>query len=107
MELRCEISARGYRFEGKATNISMTGVYVEKHRTDPVEFDLGDRAQVSLTCDVDSISLNAQVRRLGQSGYGLFFPATLKGTVIDPPQELRRIVMELQRRWMAFRSDVV
>ncbi|MEM0926998.1 MAG: PilZ domain-containing protein [Planctomycetota bacterium] len=107
MELRCEVSTRGYRFEGKATNISMTGVYVEKQRTDPVELQLGDRAQVRLSCDGDTISLQAQVRRLGHSGYGLFFPITLKGSVIDPPPELRRIVMELQRRWMAFRSDVV
>ncbi|MEM6469001.1 MAG: PilZ domain-containing protein [Planctomycetota bacterium] len=105
MELECELLVKGKRFEGKATNISMTGVYVEKQLSDPMELHIGDPAQVRLSCAGDTISLQAQVRRLGQNGYGLFFPVTMKGPVIDPPQELRRIVMELQRRWMAFRSD--
>ncbi|MEO1617332.1 MAG: PilZ domain-containing protein [Planctomycetota bacterium] len=105
MELRCEVWARNYTFEADVSNISMTGVYVEQRRSDPVQFHLGDTAKVRLTCGEDTITLQAIVRRIGHNGYGFFFPITVKGSVIAPPQELRRIVMELQRRWMSFRSE--
>jgi hypothetical protein len=105
-DLTCCVTAGDVRFEGRPANISMTGMYVRKRASDPIDLQIGDEVEVALRSGGEFTQLAAVVRRLGRDGYGLFFPCSIKNRVIDPPPEIRRIVMELQRRWMAHRSDL-
>jgi hypothetical protein len=105
-DLRCLLTVAEKTFEAAAVNVSMTGVYLERRPRDPVELKIGDEVHVQLLSDDQFIELDAVVRRMGDDGYGLFFPCTLRGNTVAPPPEFRRLVMELQRRWMASRSDL-
>ena len=90
-------------FEAIPTSISLSGVFVEL--PEPLEFELSVGAQVDVTLDLDTDreTLEAIVRRRRGSGCGLFFPASMKDEELDPPATLARIVMNLQRRWLARR----
>ncbi len=104
-DLQCVLTFDGITFEAVAMNISMTGVYLKRRNRDPVALKIGDEVHVQLVSHDQFIELDAVDRRMGDNGYGLFFPCTLRGNTIAPPPEFRRLVMELQRRWMATRSD--
>jgi len=105
-DLRCRLTVRGHTYQGQPSNISMTGVYIQRRLSDPIELRIGDEIDLQMTSRDQQIDMDAIVRRLGINGYGLFFPRTMKGDTIAPPSEFRRMVMELQRRWMATRSDL-
>ncbi|MCC9601175.1 PilZ domain-containing protein [Stieleria sp. JC731] len=104
-DLHVEINFRGMDFEARPDNISMTGLFIRSHDRDPVKFQIGDEATLTLTCNGESTELEGIVRRMGRNGYGFFFPACVRFEQVDPPPEVRRIVMELQRRWMMYRTD--
>lgn len=104
-DLKCVLTLHGETFETHPSNISMTGVYIKRRASDPFELTIGDELHLRLITPEQQIKLDAVVRRLGYHGYGLFFPCTVRNDVIDPPPEIRRMVMDLQRRWMATRSD--
>lgn len=109
--LRCVITRHGECIEAKATNISMTGVFVElpelielpERGSDRIMID--DKMDVSITLDKWNVVLASVVRRQEDHGFGLFFPATIRGHNVEPPPMLRRIVMDLQRRWMQHLRD--
>lgn len=94
------------RFQTKANNISMTGVFVEMPTGQSLDLKIDDQVRARLSMDDMNVTVDAVVRRSVESGYGLFFPESMKGEHVTPPPEIRRIVMELQRRWMTLRSDV-
>ena len=85
------------------TSVSLSGVFVEL--PDPLETELyvGREVEVTLDLDTENETLEAIVRRRRGSGCGLFFPASMKHEELDPPAGLARIVMSLQRRWLARR----
>jgi hypothetical protein len=64
---------------------------------------VSSRVEVTLDFETDHETLEAIVRRRRGSGCGLFFPASMKDEELDPPATLTRIVMNLQRRWLARR----
>ncbi|WP_149498424.1 PilZ domain-containing protein [Roseiconus lacunae] len=104
-DLQVLIHFRGMEFEGRPENVSMTGVFIKASDRDPVQFQIGDEARLVLTCNDESIEMKGVVRRIARNGYGFFFPACLRFHQVDPPPEVRRLVMELQRRWMMYRTD--
>lgn len=85
-------------------NLSVTGIFVELTRDDWIDFSQDDELEVILDFEGESQSHNGVVRRCADNGYGLFFPKSMKGKELAPPAELTRVVMELQRRWMARRA---
>lgn len=89
--------------EAIPTSISLSGVFVDL--PEPLEFELsvGTQVEVTLDLDTDHETLEAIVRRRRGSGCGLFFPASMSDEELDPPATFARIVMNLQRRWLARR----
>ena len=83
------------------TNVSLTGIFVQPRGDDWLDLELGDNVEVNLDFEGQALSYLGVVRRCENNGFGLFFPVTMNAEEIDPPPELTRIVMELQRRWMA------
>ena len=88
----------------KPTNISLTGIFVEVHPDDWLDLQQDADVEVTLEFEGETQTHHAIVRRREGNGYGLFFPESMKGEEIDPPPGITRIVMELQRRWMARRA---
>ncbi|OYP39112.1 PilZ domain-containing protein [Rhodopirellula sp. MGV] len=104
-DLRVWIQFNNLEFEARPDNISMTGVFVKASDRDPVKFQIGDEARLTLACNDETIEMEGIVRRMGRNGYGFFFPACVRFEQVSPPPEVRRMVMELQRRWMMYRTD--
>ena len=86
------------------TNISITGIFIELPRDDWIDFEQDDQMSVILEFEGEKQDHRGVVRRCADNGYGLFFPKSMKGNELDPPAELSRVVMELQRRWMTRRA---
>ena len=103
--LEVSVTANGEQTNAEPTNISMTGVFVELAEGSRIQPNIGDELHVQLATDELSIGLDAVVRRKEKDGFGLFFPASIKGEHVNPPPVLRLIVMDLQRRWMMHRKD--
>lgn len=89
------------------TNISLTGIFVELRSDDWLELALDDELEVILDFEGERQSCRGVVRRCADNGYGLFFPESMRGMILDPPPKITQIVMELQRRWIARRSERV
>lgn len=104
--LRVTLISGKERCESKPTNISMTGVFVEVPKDRTIPLDINDELRARLSMNKTEIELEAIVRRIEPNGFGLFFPEAFKGEHVDPPPTVRRIVMDLQRRWMMHRKDL-
>ena len=97
---RFHILQNGRQFLVKATNISMTGIFIAVPDDSPLKIRIDDELETEMALEKWKIALSAVVRRQEDTGFGLFFPATIRGEHVEPPPVLRRIVMDLQRRWM-------
>ena len=102
--MKSMIITKGKQLKVRPTNISMTGVFIEVPKETADEFQVDDQVEVAMALEKWQVTLDAIVRRKQDHGYGLFFPATIKEEHVEPPPILRRIVMDLQRRWMLHRN---
>jgi hypothetical protein len=90
-----------------AKNISVGGVFVELRPDAWIDLAQEDELEVLLEFEGITQSYRGVVKRRADNGYGLLFPDSMKGNEVDPPEELRQMVMELQRRWIARRAKPV
>ena len=84
--------------------ISVTGIFVAPPPGRSLDLSEGDAVDITLGFEGQSQKLDALVRRCQPGGFGLFFKDSMTGEQIDPPPQLSRIVMELQRRIMNRRA---
>ena len=89
------------------TNISLTGIFVELRPDDWLDLAQDDDLEVILEFEGEAQSHHGVVRRCEDNGYGISFRDSMNGEQIDPPPGVTRIVMELQRRWMAHLAKCV
>lgn len=85
-------------------NLSLTGMAVGVPTDANIELSLDDEVEVTLVFEGDTSTYQALVRRMDDKSCGLFFPESMKGEELDPPNSLVRVVMELQRQWLAKRA---
>ncbi len=85
-------------------DISITGVYVKARATSKLDLAYDDSLDVKLQYEQETLTYRGVVRRCEPNGIGLFFPESLKGEQINPPPELSRIIMDLQRKAMVGRA---
>lgn len=83
--------------------ISVTGVFVAPPSGQSLDLQEGDAVEITLGFGGQTQKLDALVRRCQPGGFGLFFKDSMTGEQIDPPPQLSRLVMELQRRIMTRR----
>ncbi len=84
-------------------DISVIGIFVELRPDDWLDLKQDDDLEVILEFEGETQTYRAVVRRCEDNGYGLLFPESMKGNQINPPTELKRIVMKLQCHWLARR----
>ncbi len=91
----------------RPTDMSLTGIFVKLYPDDWIKLALDQEVDVILNFEGESQLYRAVVRRCEDIGYGLFFLDSMVGEQIAPPPGITRIVMELQRRWLARRVKIV
>jgi hypothetical protein len=85
-------------------DISMAGIFVILPHEHWLTFRESDNLEITLLLNDKFVQCRAIVRRNEHNGYGLFFPDSIKGEQLCPPEDLAAIVMELQREWLERRS---
>ena len=88
------------------TNISLTGISVVLHPNDWLDLSQDDDLEVILEFEGETQTLHGVVRCCKDNGFGLFFPESMNGDQMDPSPEISRLVMELQRRWIALQIQI-
>jgi c-di-GMP-binding flagellar brake protein YcgR len=101
--LTVEGNLRGQSLSARALDISLTGILLVFDADEAFELELGQPIQLTLRLDSDEQVLQAVFRRRQGEGYGLYFPETMQHQHAQSPQRLNKMVMELQRRWVARR----
>ena len=99
--LKCEIRVDESLFLVRPTDISLTGIFVEFRPEDPVTLRVSDLVDVQMTMDGNTSTFRSIVKRVEGHGAGLFFARSRQAEQISPPSEITRLVMDLQRRWIA------
>jgi len=101
----CHLLTASLRHDGELLEmipktISVTGIFVAPPSGHSLDLSEGDAVEIILGFEGQSQKLDALVRRCQPNGFGLFFKDSMTGEQIDPPSQLSRLVMELQRRIM-------
>lgn len=85
-------------------DLSLTGMLARLPEESNVEPALEDEVIVTLEFHGVKSMYHAVVKRRTEFTCGLLFPETIVDGELNPPDSLVRVVMELQRQWLAKRS---
>lgn len=102
--LSCRATVGEKVYDVAVGNISLAGLYMRFRPGDEIELPLEAEVELQLTFQGHTENVKGVVKRKDGRGYGLFFPASMKGDQVEPPAGLTRMVMDLQRKWMACRT---
>lgn len=86
-----------------AKDISVTGIFLMLAPDDPFDLSIEETAELVLEFEDETQIHPAIVKRHYDDGIGFLFSDSIKDGQADPPAELSKMVMELQRRWIARR----
>lgn len=98
-ELVVDIRSGATTIPVKAITLSLTGIFIEPLSGGMLTLTKGNTVDVIIEFEGRTVEHPAIVRRRDGRGYGLSFGESIKTK--DAHAEIRRIVMELQRRWLA------
>ena len=87
------------------TNLSLTGIFIVLRPDDRLNLSQDDDLEVILEFEGETQMLHGIVRSCQDNGYGLLFPESMNSDQMNPSPEISRIVMELQRRWIALQMQ--
>jgi len=87
-------------FDVTVKTISMTGIFVAFPVGPKPIFHVNDQFDTQLQFEGNEVRLPATVKRVRQEGVGLFFDNSIQDEEIEPPEDLARMVMALQRKWI-------
>jgi len=86
---------------GRPTSISMTGAFVSVTADDPLAIKVDQEVEATLMFEGKQHVHPSIVRRVAADGFGIGFLDAVSDGQIDPPADIARIVMALQRQWAA------
>ena len=81
-------------------NISLTGIFIEFPDGDTPDLNIDSEVELTVQLENKALALRGLIRRREANGYGILFPECLRKGEVYPPDSLRQMVMELQRRWI-------
>jgi hypothetical protein len=103
-DLGLELRVNGAQVaDARPLNLSLIGILIETPRGDvriPPDADI----RVSVQHGDVQVTLRAELRRRYERRLALFFPDVLDDGSLDPPDELRTIVRELELLWLRQRA---
>ncbi|MFN3192104.1 MAG: PilZ domain-containing protein [Aureliella sp.] len=90
----------GVRRECRVLDIGLTGVGLSNEATSELGLEMDDSVVVHLDYLGQKYGMDGVVKRVAEDSLGVLFPCCFDGEMVDPPVEIQRIAMELQRRWI-------
>lgn len=87
----------GFAWVPRAVNLSVAGALLDFGEQGAPNLPIGIQLDLAMTMGVDSTTVHAEVLRRKENQYGLRFCHRQSGSVLKPPNGLRRIVKRLER----------
>lgn len=87
-------------FDAEAKSVSMTGVFVKLADGPKPLIDIGQHFEVQIEFESHVVRIDAVVKRILDTGIGLFFPGCMQDEELEPPEELAALVIAVQRKWI-------
>ena len=84
----------------KPLNISFTGILIEFDGDDVYDIAIGDTVYLTLKSGDKATKISGKIVRRDGNQYGIFFPDTVVDSEVEPPENLRSIVLKLEREWI-------
>ncbi|MDX1579089.1 MAG: PilZ domain-containing protein [Gemmatimonadota bacterium] len=91
------------QIEAPARDVSLSGIFVELDRHRMPDLHVQDSVELRMTLGDEDIILGGTVRRRTEEGFGIVFAHAADTSDPSPPAGLTRIVMFLERDWLAAR----
>lgn len=103
LSVRLEVGRRS--LAATPVNISITGILVELPESETLDLPLDSEVTCTLQFRREKLQLHGIFRRRDGRHYGFAFRESLRGREAPPPAALVRMVMDLERIWIADREN--
>jgi hypothetical protein len=81
-------------------NLSLSGILVEFSEGEVYEMPIDTRIKIRIQLQETTTVLNGVVSRRSGNQYGIFFPDSVRGKELDPPDSLQAICTKLEKQWL-------
>jgi hypothetical protein len=81
-------------------NLSLSGILVEFSEGEVYEVPIDTQIKITFQLQDTTAVLNGVVRRRSGNQYGIFFPDSVLGNELDPPDSLQTIYTKLEKKWL-------
>jgi len=81
-------------------NLSLTGIWAEFSEGEVYEMPIDTQIKIRLQLQDTTIVLNGVVIRRSGNQYGIFFPDSVRGNMLDPPDSFQAIFTKLESQWL-------
>lgn len=99
--LTVELHRGDVRVAATPVTISLSGIFVRLPDSGAMTLSVGEEVDVTLHLSALTTTLHGQVSRRDRQGSGILFRSAFQGEQLDPPPDLTKIVMQLQRKHAA------
>ena len=81
-------------------NLSLSGILVEFSEGEVYEMPIDTHIKIRIQLQQITTVLNGVVSRRSGNQYGIFFPDSVRGKELDPPDSLQAICTTLEKQWL-------
>jgi len=81
-------------------NLSLSGILVEFSEDEVFEMPIDTQIKIRIQLQETTTVLNGVVMRRSGNQYGIFFPDSVRGEELDPPDSLQAICTKLEKQWL-------
>ncbi len=81
-------------------NLSLSGIFVELSESQVYEMPIDSKIKIRLQLQDTTAVINGVVSRRSGNQYGIFFPDSVRGNQLDPPDSLQAICTKLEKQWL-------
>ena len=81
-------------------NLSLSGILVEFSEGEVYEMPIDTHIKIRVQLKETTTVLNGVVSRRSGNQYGIFFPDSVRGKELDPPDSLQAICTKLEKQWL-------
>ena len=105
VDIRCTLRLGDQSWPTSVVDVSLGGIQLEFRPGQEPDLEVGRHVTLDLALGPDAATLKAEVRRKQDRRVGLFFYEHFHFDEFRSPDAFRRIVLALERHWLATRCD--